>query len=118
MIWACIFWVLSAFFNACADAFENENYFESIFKNWNQRFWYKRESWKYAKKIFRYKIDGWHLAKSAWILCAIVAGVLYVPIAGTVIHVPILSSMIDIGISGVIWIGTFNIFYHRIFRIK
>src|SRR5690242_11898251 len=111
---SCIFWLLSAFFNACADAFENENYFESIFKKWNQRFWYKRESWKYAKKIFGYKIDGWHLSKSAWIICAAISGVLYEPISVKLFQVPFLNGLLDVCISGVIWIAGFNIFYHRI----
>lgn len=113
-----LFWLLSAFFNACADAFENENFFESVFKKWDQKFWYKRESWKHAKKVFRYKIDGWHLAKSAWIICSMIAGIFYEPISAKLFEVPILNGLIDIFISGVVWIAAFNLFYHRLFQIK
>jgi hypothetical protein len=55
---------LAAVFNAVMDLLENENFFESFFARFNQQFFYKRESWKYAKKILGYKVDGWHIAKS------------------------------------------------------
>ena len=68
-----VFFILAAVFNAIMDKLENENFYTSVFKNLNEKFWYKRESWKYAKKIFGYKIDGWHLAKSAMIICLCLA---------------------------------------------
>src|SRR5688572_12439947 len=42
---SAIFILLAVFFNAVCDAVENENFFESIFKNLPRQFWYKRESW-------------------------------------------------------------------------
>jgi hypothetical protein len=99
-----IFTFLAAFFNACMDAFENENFFESIFKNWNQKFWYKRESWKYAKKIGGYHVDAWHLSKSLMVLCVVLA--------------------LSFGyasywwLAAIIWNLSFKIFYNWLFKIK
>lgn len=100
---------VAAFFNALMDAVENENFFESIFKKWRQSFWYKRESWKYARKIFGYKIDAWHLFKSAMVLLIILSAVLYRPL----IH-----PWVDVAICGIIWNGVFIFFYHKVFKIK
>jgi len=61
--------ITSAFLNAVMDLLENENFSSSKFSKLNPRFWYKRESWKYAKKIFGWKFDGWHIAKSLMIFC-------------------------------------------------
>ncbi len=97
-----------AFLSACMDAFENENFFESIFKECNQRFWYKRESWKWAKKFFGYRLDAWHVCKSLLVIC-----------------IALLPSskfegdwwVIVLNI-GVIWNLVFSLFYHWIFKIK
>lgn len=99
--------ILAAIFNAVMDRLENETFFTSIFKHENERFWYKRESWKYAKRVFNYKIDGWHLAKSAMIICLCLAIVFYTPMFG----------WIDFVLFGLLWNLTFNIFYNRIFKL-
>ena len=67
------FVILAAIFNAIMDTLENENFYSSWFGNLNERFWYKRTSWKYAKKIGGYKVDAWHLAKSCMIICLLLA---------------------------------------------
>lgn len=97
-----------AFLNACMDAFENENYFESIFKEWNQRFWYKRESWKWAKKLFGYRFDSWHIAKTLMIGCI-----------GLLPSVEFWGDwwVITLNIY-VIWNVVFVFFYHWVFKIK
>jgi len=108
-----ILFFLGSFFNACMDVFENENYFESIFKKWDQKFWYKRESWRYAKKVFSYRLDAWHLSKSAMIIC----------IVGAIISfdLPVLKWQ-DVAIYilayGFVWNTTFWFFYHFIFKVK
>lgn len=115
-----LFFVLAAsFFNACMDAWENENYFESIFKEWDQKFWYKRESWKYARKIAGYRIDGWHLAKSAMIIC-FGAAIYTEQFSYQVWHTGsiMLNICIDIVAMGAIWNLGFNLFYHYIFKVK
>lgn len=97
-----ILFSLAAFFNACMDAFENENFFESIFRNKNQRFWYKRESWKWAKKIGGYKLDAWHISKSCMIICICFA--IFPNWKGFIL--------------GIVWNIIFVLFYHKIFKIK
>lgn len=107
--WPYIFVSAASFFNACLDCFENENFFESIFKDWNQRFWYKRESWKHAKKIFNYKVDAWHIAKSCMIICFVMAIITFKPIHQWWVH------LISLGI---LWNFVFWLFYHEIFKVK
>jgi hypothetical protein len=97
-----------AFLKACMDAFENENFFESIFKHWNQKFWYKRESWKYAKKIFGYRFDAWHISGTLLVLCI-----------GLLPSCEFRGSWWFILISvGIIWNAVFNMCYHGLFQIK
>ncbi len=101
---------IAAFFNACMDAFENTpNFNESIFKNLDKRFWCKDVSWQYAKKLFGYKFDSWHLAKSAMIFCLVGAIVIYRPHHQWWVH---FISM------GIIWNVGFWLFYHKIFQVK
>lgn len=111
---------IAAFFKACADAFENTpNFDESIFKNWNKKFWCKDVSWQYAKKLSikipfinkrvgSYKFDSWHLSISAMIFCMDGA---------MVIHFPDHNFFHFVGI-GVLWNIVFVGFYHKIFGIK
>lgn len=104
------FIALAAFFKACADAFENTpNFNESIFKNWNKKFWCKDVSCEYAIKVFGYKIDSWHLSISLMICCWAAALVIYKPHHEWWVH------YITIG---VIWNLTFVGFYHKIFKVK
>lgn len=98
-----IFIILAAIFNSLMDIVENENFFISRFNNLlNQQFWYKRESWKYAKKLFGYKFDAWHISKTCMIFCICLA------------IKPNLYGLIY----GLIWILVFNIFYNWIWKIK
>lgn len=98
------------------DAFENENFGESVFKKWDRFFWYKRESWKKAKRIFGYKLDAWHIAKSLMIIsfagCAI--SMLYNPYPVKTIYNPIFYACV----AGIIWIAEFWLVYHKLFKIK
>lgn len=96
---------LAAVFNAVMDLTESERFYVSVFRNLNERFWYKRVSWKYAKKIFGWKFDAWHVAKSLMIICASLAIVLYKPV---------FPWYIDFVLAGVLWNGTFNLFYNKI----
>jgi hypothetical protein len=104
-----IFISLAAICNAFMDAFENENFYESIFRNRNAKFWYKRESWKYAPKIFGWKFDAWHLFKTLMIVCICTAIVAYDRV---------FSWWLDFLIVGALWNIFFVLFYHKIFRIK
>lgn len=105
--------LFAAFFNAVMDAVENENISESIFKNLPKQFWYKRESWKYTKKIFGYRPDAWHLSKTCMVFC----------FAGAIMsfNLPVLKGQ-DIALYiiaiGLIWNVAFWLFYHVIFKVK
>ena len=97
---------LAAICNAFMDIVENENFHASIFKNLNQKFWYKKGSWLYAKRIGGYKLDAWHLAKSLMIILICVAIITYHP------FIPI----IDFVIYGLLWNLTFNTAY-KLFKL-
>ena len=111
--------VLAAFFNSLMDAFENENYFESIFKAWSQKFWYKRESWKFANRFIKYKFDGWHLSKSIMVAiiltgCWLQALVFKKAIVQTgQLWVDVVLSVIICGIAWNVTFGFFIIMYLR-----
>lgn len=111
--------LVASFFNAMMDSLENENFFESIFRNKAQHFWYKRESWKYAKKVFSYPVDAWHLSKSAMIVFMCIA--VYTEQFSNQIwytNYQWLNVFIDIGVAGMVWNLGFTLFYHRLFRVK
>lgn len=99
---------ISAAFNAVMDRIENENFYNSVFRDMNERFWYKRISWQYAKKVFGYKIDAWHLAKSAMIICFAFS-------LKYAMYLPFVVSFITVG---VVWNVSFYLFYHKIFYRK
>ena len=109
-IWSYLFVFLASFFNACMDAFENTpNFDESIFRNLDKKFWCKDVSWEYAIKVFKYKLDSWHISKSLMIIC--------ICSAGAILKKDYLwwAHLIKMG---VIWNGFFWLFYHKIFRVK
>jgi len=102
--------IIAVFFNAIMDAVENTpNFNESIFKNLDKKFWCKDVSWQYAKKIFNYKLDAWHLSKSAMIICLAMAIVFFRPKHNWWVH------LISIGL---IWNMGFWFFYHKVFKVK
>lgn len=93
--------ILASICNAVMDILENENFSSSIFRNLNPKFWYKRESWKYAKRIFGWKFDGWHVFKSLMITFLMLGVVLYKPIFG----------WIDFILFGIVWNISFSLAY-------
>lgn len=101
---------LAAVFNAIMDRLENEPAFnKSVFRKKDARFWSKTESWKYVKKIFGYRPDGWHLAKSGMIICMLLAVIFAVDKHQWWVR---LISM------GAVWNLTFSLFYHKILYRK
>lgn len=114
------FVVLAVFFNSIMDATENEpNFNESIFKNLNKKFWLKTVSWQFARKIFGWKFDAWHVAKSGMVLSiagAIIAAIFVgVYLAANPSLLFISASLATIGAA---WNGSFKLFYHIIFKVK
>lgn len=104
---SALYLIIAAILNAFMDRIENENFYESIFRNRSERFWYKRTSWKYAKVIFGWKLDAWHIAKSLMIISLMMAMVKY-----TVYY----NWWVDVIMAGGLWIVTFNIFYNKLFK--
>lgn len=100
-------WCLAAMLNAAMDKFENENFYTSVFRNLNVRFWYKRESWKYGKMVFGWRFDSWHVAKSAMVVLLALAIVLYKPLV---------NWWTDILIYGAAWNLVFNLFLNKLFK--
>ena len=102
--------LIAAFFNAVMDrtgdvvAFRN-----SVFRHKNIRFWSKEISWAFAKKIFGWKFDAWHIAKSAMITLLI---------AGAVLYRPVFNPIPDFFIYGVLWNATFNLCYNKLLKSK
>jgi hypothetical protein len=92
------------------DTYENEpNFNKSVFKNLNKAFWCKEISWANAKMIFSYRLDAWHLSKSAMILC----------IVGSILSFEMKHEWwVHLISFGLIWNFTFWLFYIKIFRIK
>lgn len=102
-----LFIMIASVMNAIMDRLENESYFTSIFKDWNQKFWYKRESWKYAKVIFNYRIDGWHLCKSAMIVFIALAIITYKTL---------FNPFADFILIGFLWNTIFELMYDTILK--
>lgn len=107
-------WVFAAFLNSVMDLTENENFSSSIFKNLNPKFWSKRESWKYAKKIGGYKLDAWHLSKSAMIIMFAATFILYYYCPWWHVQNIWLDIGKDLLIAGIIWNVRFNFFYKKL----
>lgn len=105
-----LFFILAALFNAVMDTLEEGHFTNSIFKNLNPKFWYKYESWKYAKKIpiLKYPIDAWHISKSLMILCLAL---------GTAPSMTIFPYYwLNVATLGVLWNLTFNLLYNHILK--
>lgn len=121
IIFAAGFIFLAAFFNACMDAFENTpNFDESIFKNWNKKFWCKDVSCNYVKLIFGYRPDAWHISKTCMVLCfaGAVISSYFVGKYGSIEIVSWFGVVQILAIIGAIWNGTFMLFYNLIYNIK
>lgn len=111
---SALFWLLACFFNAVMDVTENApNFNESRLKKFPVQFWLKEQSWKYAPKIFGWKADAWHIAKSCMIICFILSAIFF--------DLPV-EKWQDIAlyliVGGVAWNAGFYIFYHKLFNVK
>jgi hypothetical protein len=111
---------LAAFFNAVMDATENEpNFNESILKNLNRKFWLKSVSCDFVKTTLGYRPDAWHLAKTSMVFCftgALISAVFVGVYLAANPSFWLISA--SIGVIGVSWNASFNLFYNLIFKIK
>ena len=98
---------LAAILNAAMDTLENENYHSSIFSKLDPAFWYKRESWKTAPRVFGWKFDAWHVAKSAMIVALAIA---------ITAHKQVAPALLEILVLGAVWNLSFNTAYHLMKR--
>lgn len=81
------------------------HWYKSIFKRLDVKFFNPNVSWEYAKQIYGYKVDFWHLCKSSMIIFLCLAIIYYKPLFG---------GLIDFILMGLVWNGTFNLFYNHI----
>jgi hypothetical protein len=99
---------LAAQFNAIMDRTGDLVAFNaSIFSDKDPAFWCREISWKYAKKIFGWKADAWHIAKSTMIILLV---------AGIVIYQPVFNPISDFFIMGAIWNASFNLGYKTFYK--
>ena len=78
---------------------------KSCFSELDPKFWNPNVSWKYAKKVFGYKIDAWHLFKSMMIICVVLSAINYQGI---------ISMWVDFVLYGIIWNVIFNIYFNKV----
>lgn len=103
-----IFIIIAALMNASMDMLENEVAFnKSVFSNLNRKFWLKSESWNYALRIFGWKLDAWHIAKSLMIIFMVLAMVTYSELT---------NWFGDMLLYGIAWNASFNVFYNQLLR--
>ena len=105
---AFIFICLAATCNSMMDNVSH-HWYKSIFNKLDMHFFNPNVSWEYAKKIYGYKVDFWHLLKSGMIIFMVLAIIAYKPVFGP---------LIDFCLMGAIWNGTFNLFYNHILNRK
>ena len=127
-----ILWSIAPIFNAIMDLVEAEPFYQSIFfkapnstnsnvetvTKWNN-WWYKRISWAYAKKIFGYKIDAWHISKSLMIIFIVASAILF-HFEEMLFNTKFLwiNISLEVVIRGLSWNTIFSLFYHKLFRSK
>jgi len=102
-----LFLMFAAAFNALMDTLSH-HYSSSIFKYKNPTFWNPNVSWQYAPFFpgSKYRVDAWHLAKSAMIFNICFAIIFF---NGVWWH---------FFIFGAAWNLTFNLFYNKLLKSK
>ena len=104
-----LLWVFAAILNAAMDTVTH-HYSTSVFKDLDRRFYEPAISWKYAKNIFGYKFDFWHICKSLMIISIVIFATSYQSITN--------NKLLDIFILGAIWNIIFNLFYNKVFKSR
>lgn len=100
-----ILFALAPPFKALADICNNR-FNVSIFKKLNPKFWAKDTSAYYAKRIFGFRFDAWHLSMSA-VICLLIGSI--------VTHQSKMEWYFEFIIYGVYWNLMFDLFYDKIF---
>jgi hypothetical protein len=101
-------WALAAILNAIMDRLENLPAFnKSIFSHQDEKFWCKEVSWQYATKIFSWKVDAWHIAKSSMIILMALTAITFQSTGNVVI---------DLLLLGASWNLPFTVFYNKVLK--
>lgn len=112
-----IFFIIAAFFCSVMDSVDNGHYWDTIFSRWDPNFWYKERSWDKAVKIFGWKFDCWHIAKSMMIIFILLTIINYTPFVFYFDKL-LYNKIAEIFILGCSWNIIFNIFYNKFFKIR
>lgn len=99
------FIILAAICDAIMDSLYKVHIGETIFPE----SWAKETTSPTAKRILKWKLDPWHIAKSLRITFSILSAVFYENYFG-------LRWYAEVGIAGSVWILTFNLFYNKVFK--
>ena len=99
-----ILFAICPIMKAIADT-TDDHYNISIFQWMNKKFWEKDTSSLYAKRLFGYKFDAYHISYSILIVCVC---------AAISLHQNKLAWYYEFAIAGIYWNLCFNIFYNKI----
>jgi hypothetical protein len=108
-----LFWILASICDSVQDTL-SFRFSTSIFGSFNKAFWNPVYSHAAAKRIFGYKVDAWHLFKSAKIVLEAFAIPAYFYLPNYRTGVWWIDISIALVASGIAWNGIFNLFYHRL----
>jgi hypothetical protein len=99
-----IFLGFASICNAIMDTLTH-HFSQSIFRNKNDKFWNPNISWQYNNflPLTKYRVDAWHLFKSAMIIFICLA----------IVSAKKLN-IIDFVLLGSLWNLVFNIFYNHV----
>jgi hypothetical protein len=90
----------------------------SIFRNLNPKFWKALDSWQYARRIFGYPVDAWHLAKSSTLACFFIFVGIAIAHFYSITGKFTLDTFIFTWATAFVWVVVFNLFYNVVFRKK
>lgn len=110
IIISLMFFSLAAYFNAVMDTLQF-HFDRSVFSHKDPNFWNPAKSWQ-AAKFFpgtKYRMDAWHLFKSAMIVSSALSAV--VLLYGLDFVMPWWGYPGILIVYGVVWIATFNAFF-------
>lgn len=114
-----LFLTLGAACNACMDKL-SFHFHKSVFNKLDPKFWNPNISWQHAPfvKFTKYRVDAWHLFKSAMIVFICIS----ITIAfkgGVYVHNSFVYNKIVLFLTmGLLWNGAFNLFFNKILSIN
>ncbi len=108
-----LLFALGAFFNAVMDTLSH-HFMISIFKDKDPSFWNPWVSGNVQKFVpgTKYRIDAWHLSKSAMIISLALSAVIL--IGGIGGDIQWWWYLLIFVLQGLVWNGTFNLFYNHL----